>query len=142
MLIRSQMRFFLTETETLHLTGLRPQGLVDGTQGIPSYHPAELPKIHLNFEQGASEEDTLNRSLSLIESGLRIKVFLCIVPDFRKVLEDLSLEMTYRIRNSGITGHIDKLIDLMQVGTSFEIDEETSPVIGTVSNNYIMRYRL
>ena len=142
MLIRSQVRFFLMEMGILNLTGLRTENLLDSTHGIPSYHPHELPKIHLNFDLGTSEEDTLNRTLSLVESNLRIHLFLLSEPDFRRVLEEYSLEMTYRIRKSGILGAIDGLIDLTQVGTSYDLEEETFPSVGSVSNNYIMRYRI
>lgn len=142
MLVRSQLRSLL-ESGVLNLTGLDPKDLVDTSKGVPNYHPSELPKIHIDFDTALSEEDTLDRSLSLIESSLSIRLFLvCTTQDFRKVLEDYSLEITYRIRAARIAETLDKLIDLSQIATTYELDAESSPVIGVVNNRYTMRYRL
>ena len=142
MLVRHQLRSRLTESTILHLTGLDTKDLIDTTRGVPNYHPSELPKIHVDFETGVSEEDTLDRSLSLVETTLNIRLFLTCQQDFRKVMEDYSLELTYKIRSSGLVGDIDKLIDLNQTNVTYEIDEESSPVVGIMTHRYIMRYRI
>ena len=142
MLVRSRLRTRLMESDILHLTGLDPEDLLDATKGIPNYHPSELPKIHIGFDTATSEEDTLDRSISLVETGLSIRLFLRCEKDFRKVLEGYSLEITYRLRSTALAETIDKLIDLAQVGTIYEIDSESNPVVGTVTNRYTMRYRV
>ena len=141
MLVRSKLRERLTDSDILHLTGLDTKDLVDSSRGVPNYHPNELPKIHVDFETLISEEDTLDRSLSLIESGLSIRLFLKSQMNFRKVLEDYSLELTYRIRTAHLTD-IDKLIDINQTAVTYEIDEESSPVVGIMTHRYVMRYRI
>ena len=142
MLVRAQLRSRLMESDILHLTGLDTDDLLDATKGIPNYHPSELPKIHIGFETGLSEEDTLDRSLSLIETNFSIRLFLRCEKDFRKTLEDYSLEITYRLRSTALAETIDKLIDLAQVGTVYEVDSESNPIVGTVTNRYTMRYRV
>ena len=141
MLVRSKLRDRLTNSDVLHLTGLDTKDLVDSSRGVPNYHPNELPKIHVDFETLTSEEDTLDRSLSLVESGLSIRLFLKSQMNFRKVLEDYSLELTYRIRTANLTD-IDKLIDINQTAVTYEIDEESSPVVGIMTHRYVMRYRI
>ena len=142
MLVRSLLRSRLIESDTLHLSGLDPKDLLDATKGIPNYHPSELPKIHIGFETGLSEEDTLDRSLSMVETNLNIRLFLRCQKDFRKVLEDYSLEITYRIRSTALAETIPKLIDLAQISTIYEVDAESNPIVGTLTHRYTMRYRV
>lgn len=143
--IKDEIRDYLVSESVLELPGLRSEGLVDTTPGTPSYSLSELPKIHVGFSLESSEEDTLNLGEVLIETTMDIKLYYSSIDQRRGVLrrqiEIFSLEMSKKVRNSGIVGAVDHLVSLHQIENKFEYDLKSSPPIGITTHRYMISYK-
>lgn len=143
--VKAGIRRFFESSDALHLAGLDTKFLVDTTKGIPSYSVEELPKIHVDFSTEESEEDTLNLEELLIKTNMEIKLYY---PSddpskgaLRRRMQQLSLEMSNRVRKSGVIGSVPHLVTMHQIETKFSTDRSTSPPIGICTHRYIIMFK-
>ena len=143
--VKSAIRSYLINEGVLELSGLPTQGLIDVTPGIPSYSSEELPKIHMGFEIETSEEDTLNLDEVLIQTTMDIKLYYP-SPDrsrgaLRRQMERFSLEMSNKVRSSGVIGSVSHLVTLSQIENKFEYDRKSNPPVGMCTHRYLISYK-
>lgn len=143
--VKSSIRRFFLETDTLHLAGLPTKFLVDTTGGIPSYSQEELPKIHIEFSPEQAEEDTLNLNELLMRTTMQLKLYY---PSdnpargaLRRRMQQLSLELSSRVRKSDIIGAVDHLVSMNQIEANFTTDRTTSPPIAICTHRYLIAFK-
>ena len=172
-MIRQMLRGYLTEgvLEIPRLSGLLQGGkLVDISEGRVSYHPRELPKIHVAIGSETSEETTnqfekLSRSATLTisifvnEYNPEWKTYRSYYfknyprtrggsgsytedtkDQLRVDLEEVSQEIEYRLRRQDPVAHVAGLTSFALNQVQYNIDETTSPVTGIISHDYQIGY--
>ena len=146
------------------------ENLVDIAEGRASYDPSELPKIHVLVGNEISFEDTNDLDRQLKTAPLTISVYVNKIDklwrpynsyysaDFplqrnygpyysegtkgqlRTNLEEISLELSYRIRRSAPVDHVRGLLSLFELSINYAIDERGSEVQGILTHNYEIKY--
>lgn len=144
--------------------------LVDIAEGRASYDSSELPKIHVMVGNEVSYEDTNDLDRQLKTAPLTISVYINKIDklwrpyetyystdsprqrdygpyysestknQLRTNMEEISLELSYRMRRAEPTDHIKGLLSLYELSINYAIDERGSEVQGILTHNYEIKY--
>lgn len=174
-MIRDNLRSYLATSDgVLQIPRLLPllngSPLVDVTEEQVSYHPRELPKIHISIGSESSEEDTNQFDKTLKSATLTISTYINrFDPDWKPYntyyfksppmsfdqngaytedqkdklrvdLEEISQELEYRIRREDPVAHVKGVSLFALSSVRYSVDETTSPITGILVHDYQIEY--